>query len=744
MLNVRLRSVVMVAGLGLGWTLLAPQAAAAQCTYDVFPSSVEDVDDAGASGSLSVGWSHPPLPFDVDPLCGDSWGAVSSVTWISTRTSDTDNFTLYYTVAANPTTTARTGTITVGGHATFTIDQLAAPPPTCPSSPDVTPPSLSFSHAGGSQDVTVQEAAHCRYAVRDNQTWIGVRPATVAGNGTVTVTVDPNTGSSPLSGTVTIDGTTVSVSVPPPPRPECTFQVGYTSREVADDPGQYDVSVTASAPACTWSMSSHETWITIVTPTRTGSTHGTYRTASNTTPGSPQRTGNMTVAGQTVTITQRRGPENEDENGGGQDNIGVPPLDRLPDDEEREPVPQPLDLEALSEHRDRLVGTYAARTGENNVCRAWHMLDISARNVFIWNTHRLHRSDLLPEVTGLYALFGTDNVKSCGGDEYNRTYMLMTESLQDKFLNARGGEGPLSRWRDTNDPKRAHFPYMFSLETHSDGPRGQIHFFHRNWVEVSRTFNDDCNSVRRIVTRETAERCQDGCDGRRTVKVYPWPDPDWRYYCNGNRFTDQIVRDPLTDSFRRGPEDEVMLGGGSEGALIFEMDQDYNQYSSVVSFHDSAPTCINTKWSPTYGTLGSPVDRRDDYTDNYGDPQWDWEPSACAAAHEPMAAFTFSDDSLPSTPIRAVTTRELRVRVNSLRDGLGLTPFVWTDPTISSGETAIRAVHMTELRSAITEAYVGAGRESPTYTDDPIIAWTTPIKPVHITELRAAVIALEQ
>ena len=740
MLNVRLRSAVMVAGLGLGWTLIAPPAAAAQCTFDVGPV---DGRRRPRSRRLRLGDRRvdpPAAPLRSGPLnAGSTWGAVSSVNWISASRDLpllAHPSTLDYTVAANPTTDERTGTLTVAGQ-TVTITQLA-----CPSPPRVSPTSLEFSSAGGSKDVAVQEAAHCRYAVSDNQPWIRVRPATVAGNGTVTITVDPNTGSSALSGTVTIGGTTVSVSVPPPPPPppECTFQVGYTSREVADDPGQYEVTVTASAPTCRWSMTSHETWITIATPTRTGSTNGVYRTESNTTPGSPQRTGNMTVAGQTVTITQRRGPEN----GVGENNIGVPPLERPSVDEEPEPFPRPLDLEALSEHRDRLVGTYAARTGESNLCRAWHMLDISARNVFIWNTHRLHRSDLLPEVTGLYALFGTDNAKSCGGDEYNRTYMSMTESLQDKFFNARTGEGPLSKWRDTNDPKGPHDPYMFSLETHRDGPRGQIHFFHRNWVPVIRTYNDDCNSVRRIVTRETAERCQDGCDGRRTVPVYPWPDPDWLYYCNGNRFTDQIVRDPLTDSFRRGPDDEVTLGGGSEGALVFEMDQDYNQYSSVVSFHDSAPTCINTKWSPTYGTLGSPVDRRDDYTDNYGDPQWDWEPSACAAAHEPMAAFTFFDDSLPSTPIRAVTTRELRVRVNSLRDGLGLTPFVWTDPTISSGETAIRAVHMTELRSAITEAYVAAGRESPTYTDDPIIAWTTPIKPVHITELRAAVIALEQ
>ena len=812
MLNVRLRMTLMVAGLGLGWTLMAPQAATAQCTYDVYPSSVDDVDDGGDSGSLSVTWTHPPLPFDVDPLCGNQWSGVSNNSWISTSTSDTNNFTLYYTVAANPTAMARTGTITVGGHATFTIDQLAGCPsprvsptslsfgsaggsqtvtvqgaatctydvtaskawigvaPTtvagngsvtvtvgrytgstvgsgtvtigstsipvrqCPGSPGVSLTSLSFTSAGGMQTVDVQEAAHCRYGVRGNPTWIRVRPATVAGNGTVTVRVDPNTGSSTLSGTVTIGGTTVPVDVPPPPRPQCTFQVEYTSREVADDPGQYDVSVTASAPDCAWSMTSHASWIDVRTPTRTGSTHGTYGTTSNTTPGSPQRTGTMTVASQTVTITQRRGPDTGDGNGGGEGGDMVVPA----------PIPPSVASETLTESRERLLLDLATRLGASDLCEAWHSFDYSARNVFIWNTHRLSLSGLLPEVAGMYAMFGTDRAKSCGGEEYNRTFMLMTESLQDKFAAARTSEGALSKWRNTEDRRGPHFPYMWSIETHEGGPRGQIHFFHRSWVRVVRQFNDNCVDVLWNIEREAAERCKDGCNGRRNIPVPPpyTPLEDWRLHCNGNRYTDRIVRDPLVDTFLRGPGNEVVLGGGSEGALIFEMDQDYNQFRPI-RFHDSAPVCEISKWSPN-GILYQVVNRKGQYTRNYGDPQWDWEPSACTAALAAGAPFTFSDDSLPSAPVRAVTTRELRVRVNSLRDGLGLTPFVWTDPTISSGETPVRAVHMTELRSAITEAYVAASREAPTYTDDPIITGITPIKAVHMTELRSAVIALEQ
>ena len=131
MLNVRLRSAVMVAGVGLGWTLIAPQAATAQCTYDVFPSSVDDVAAAGASGSLSVGWTHPPLPFGLDPQCWSMWYAVSNDPWISASRDlpyVDHQHTLDYTVAANPTTDERTGTLTVAG-------QRIRPCPTARQSP---------------------------------------------------------------------------------------------------------------------------------------------------------------------------------------------------------------------------------------------------------------------------------------------------------------------------------------------------------------------------------------------------------------------------------------------------------------------------------------------------------------------------------------------------------------------------------------------------------------------------------
>ena len=418
-------------------------------------------------------------------------------------------------------------------------------------------------------------------------------------------------------------------------------------------------------------------------------------------------------------------------------------------DTDRVRVTVAADALPLNAKRDVLVEGWAARigkAGDGEVCEAWHSLHHSARNVFIWNTHRLHRSRLLREVTALHAVFGTDRHGFCGGEEHNRTFMSMNDSLQDKFLAEalKSSSDPLPAWRHTQDPKGAHPPYMFSVETHDGDPRGQIHFFHRDWVRVTRSFNDECDRVTLDIHKnDVCER--DTCPGERNVPVPPWPDPDWRIACHGDQYSDRVTINPADPEApplkRRGPNHEVMLGGSVEGAAIFEMDQDYNQPLLEFQYHDSAPVC--RKYSGVPPQLVD-VDKRDAYAHKYGDPEWHWEPSHCRVAREANRPFSFNDESLRTTGVRAVTARELRARINGLRHGLDLAPFVWTNPTIDSGRTFIRVVHVMELRRALTQAYVAAAREPPTYTDDPIVAEVTPVSAEHFIELRAAVTALEQ
>jgi hypothetical protein len=92
-----------------GKTFTITQAGVA-CTYSISPTT-SSPDANGGSGSFSVTTSS---------AC--SWTATTSYNWIHTSSSETGNGTVNYTVDANSSSSARTGTIAIGGQ-TFAITQ---------------------------------------------------------------------------------------------------------------------------------------------------------------------------------------------------------------------------------------------------------------------------------------------------------------------------------------------------------------------------------------------------------------------------------------------------------------------------------------------------------------------------------------------------------------------------------------------------------------------------------------------
>lgn len=100
------------------------------------------------------------------------------------------------------------------------------------------------------------------------------------------------------------DGTThtAATNIPTDCGGTCSFSINPTSANVGAGGGTGSVSVTAGA-GCTWTAVSNATFITI-TSGSSGSGNGTvnYSVAVNT--GSSSRVGTMTVAGQTLSVTQ--------------------------------------------------------------------------------------------------------------------------------------------------------------------------------------------------------------------------------------------------------------------------------------------------------------------------------------------------------------------------------------------------------------------------------------------------------
>lgn len=83
------------------------------CSYSISPMS-GSFTAAGGSGSFSVTAGS-----------GCAWSAASQVSWITTTSSGSGKGTVNYSVAANTTTSSRSGTITVGGQV-YTVTENGA------------------------------------------------------------------------------------------------------------------------------------------------------------------------------------------------------------------------------------------------------------------------------------------------------------------------------------------------------------------------------------------------------------------------------------------------------------------------------------------------------------------------------------------------------------------------------------------------------------------------------------------
>ncbi len=169
------------------------------CTYSISPTS-QSYSANGGTNSVSI--SAPN---------GCTWTAASNdPQWlaITSANSGSGNGTVNYSVAANPGTTSRTGTLTIAGQM-FTVTQAGTP--SCSYS--ISPTSQSSSSSGGTGSVGVTASSGCNWTATSNASWITITSGSNGGgNGTVNYSVAANSGTTSRSGTLTIAGQTFTVT----------------------------------------------------------------------------------------------------------------------------------------------------------------------------------------------------------------------------------------------------------------------------------------------------------------------------------------------------------------------------------------------------------------------------------------------------------------------------------------------------------------------------------------------------
>jgi hypothetical protein len=249
------------------------------CTYSLNLSG-RVIAPAGGTGSVTV-----------TPSSGNcAWTATSDAAWITITAgaSGTGNGTVSYSVAAN-TGPERTGVITIAGQI-HTVTQSSS----CAS----IGPNQTIASPGGAGTVSVTASTGCAWTAASNAPWIVITAgASGSGNGGVSYTAAANATGAPRVGTITIAGYTFTLT-----QGAGCAAISPTSSSFTNTGGAGTISVTAPA-GCPWTAVSNNTgWIKI-TSGASGSGSGAVSFTVNPRTGGP-RTGTITVAGYTFTVTQ--------------------------------------------------------------------------------------------------------------------------------------------------------------------------------------------------------------------------------------------------------------------------------------------------------------------------------------------------------------------------------------------------------------------------------------------------------
>ncbi len=208
-----------------------------------------------------------------------------------------------FSASANSATSERTGTLTVAGQ-TVTVTQDGGAPGSCTYS--VSPTSRSLDSWPGSSTTTVTTGGGCGWTATSNASWLTISGGSNGtGSGTVTFGVTANTAPGDRTGTLTVAGQTVTVIQDGGAPGSCTYGVSPTARSL-DSWAVSSTTTVTTGGGCGWTATSNDSWLTISGGSNgSGSGTVTFSVTANTAPG--DRTGTLTVAGRTVTVTQDGG-----------------------------------------------------------------------------------------------------------------------------------------------------------------------------------------------------------------------------------------------------------------------------------------------------------------------------------------------------------------------------------------------------------------------------------------------------
>ena len=266
------------------------------CIFTISPSS-QEFTASGGTGLVTI---------NATPAgCITPRTAASANSWITITFGSTGNGagSVGYTVLANTDPDTRTGTLTVAGK-TFTVTQAGTP---CTFS--ISPSSQSFTSEGGTGAILIGATpGGCQSARTATTTasWITLSSgATGAGAGTLVYAVSANSGSTSRSASITVAGRTFTVSQD---AVVCNYTIAPSQANFPASGGSDQIAITASPVGCSSARTtiSNNSWITISFGAA-GNGSGTVGYTVQANNFTVERSGTITIAGRTFTVTQAAG-----------------------------------------------------------------------------------------------------------------------------------------------------------------------------------------------------------------------------------------------------------------------------------------------------------------------------------------------------------------------------------------------------------------------------------------------------
>jgi len=256
-------------------------------------SNHESVGSAGGDLSINVRASAVSC----------AWTTNSGVPWISSISPrdgrGNGTVTFHVDSVSGP---PRTGNVTIAGQ-NVEIEQGTG------CSYTVGIDTISVDGSGGERQVPVTAPPGCSWSAQSQATWITIaNGANGSGPGTVVFRISPSDGAG-RAGAVIVAGRTVTVTQSPSPSPApppvpapCTYSIAPSSISVGAQASSSAIQVDAGA-GCAWTATSGLSWISVVNG-GTGGGPVQIAIAANT---GPARSGTITIAGRSLTITQANG-----------------------------------------------------------------------------------------------------------------------------------------------------------------------------------------------------------------------------------------------------------------------------------------------------------------------------------------------------------------------------------------------------------------------------------------------------